>query len=91
MALLKAVDGGLDAAVSRAGGELTGYSVKFGYEDCLMVLKAVFPAGPMVAFVGAGDASGCYLKATREAGSDSLQWRQDKWAGGTIDEGGSQE
>ncbi len=80
--LLLAVYGGLDSAVSQAGGNLTGLTIKFSGVDCLLVVKARFPAGPVVAFVGADDLAGCFIKATREAGSDALRWRADKYARG---------
>lgn len=79
-ALFLAVYGGLSAGVSRAGGELVGFSVKFGEADVFCTLRADFPAGRMVAFVGADDLSGCLVKAAREAKSDALRWKKDKWA-----------
>lgn len=77
--LLRALEGGLDQAIGRAGGELYGFSVKANYDDCLLVLRAGFPSGPCVAFVGGYSAAQCLVKATREAGTDNLRWRQDKF------------
>jgi hypothetical protein len=78
-AVLDAVYGGLEAAVVRAGGELTGFNVRLGEGDVLAVLKAVFPGGAMVGFVGAESLADVLRKATREAGRDMVKWRPDKW------------
>lgn len=78
-AVFLAVFGGLASGVQRAGGELTGFSVKFNEHDTFMTLRADFPAGGMVAFVGSDDLAGCLVKAHREAKSDALRWKDDKW------------
>jgi len=80
-ALGRAVDTELARAVSRAGGQLVGLTLKGGEFDSLMVIKADFPAGRMVSFVGASDWAGCFLKAVREAESDGLRWREDRFYG----------
>lgn len=87
VALENALDGGLEAAVAHAGGELSGFSVKSNYDDSLLVVRALFPAGPMVAFVGGFTASQCFIKAAREAGSDGLRWREDRFRGNGVDGG----
>lgn len=74
-----ALYGGLEAAVGRSGGTLYGFSVKLQEGDCLMTLRAMFPAGRQVAFVGARDLVALFTKATREAGSDALRWREDNF------------
>jgi hypothetical protein len=78
-ALLIAVYGGLEDAVSRNGGELLGLGIKFGDGELLMTLRAVFPAGRVVAFVGSENMPSAFVKATREAGRDQLRWREDKF------------
>jgi hypothetical protein len=80
-AIAQAVEFGLLEGVGRAGGELTGLAVKYGGGDCLVVVKAVFPSGPQVAFVGAEDLGGCLIKAAREASRDKLRWRADRYVG----------
>ena len=72
--------GGLQAAVLRAGGEMHGLSVKFGPYEAFMTIKAVLPAGPMIAFVGSETLDGVFLKAEREAATDRLKWQPDKYA-----------
>jgi len=74
------IDGGLVDAIGRAGGVLTGFSVKLNEYDVFMTLRVHMPAGPMIAFVGAETLSGVFLKATREALSDVLKFRVDKYA-----------
>jgi hypothetical protein len=46
----------------------------------LVTIKATFPGGPQVAFVGAEDVAGALRKGMREAARDSLNWKEDKWA-----------
>lgn len=77
--LLKAVTGGLEDAVGRAGGELRGLSLKLGDYEVLMTLRAEFPAGSMVGFVGGADVEACYIKGMNLAGNDQMKWREDKW------------
>jgi hypothetical protein len=77
----KVVDGGLVEGVSRAGGELLGFSVKLSPYDVLITLRAEFPGGRMVGFIGGETLSGALVKAQREAASDAIKWREDRWAG----------
>jgi hypothetical protein len=78
-AVLSAVCGGLHDAVGYAGGELVGLSVRIGFRDCLIVLKAEFPAGPQVAFVGSESLDGALIKGVREARGGTLSWRPDQY------------
>lgn len=71
--------GGLEAAVARAGGELTGFSAKMSGADVLITLRAVFPGGKQIAFAGGETLASALTKAAREASSDDLRWREDKW------------
>ncbi len=77
--LYKAVDRGLEAAVERAGGQLQGFSIKLSSWEVLMTLRADFPAGPMVGFVGGADLEACMIKGMQLAGRDEIKWREDKW------------
>ncbi len=81
--ILEAVEGGLEVAVGRCGGTLTGLAVKGGEGDCLLVIKAVFPGGPQVAFVGGDNLGSSLIKAVREASQDKLRWREDRYGSGT--------
>jgi hypothetical protein len=81
-----ALYGGLDDAVSHAGGDLTGFSVRISDLDCLMTVRAQFPGGHMIAFVGAEDLAAVLVKAAREARSDALRWRVDNFKVGDLDE-----
>ena len=76
---LSAVNGGLEDAIGRAGGVLVGLSVKLDEYECLVTLRAVFPAGSQVAFVGGEDLGSALRKAVREGKADALGWREDKW------------
>lgn len=77
---LHAVYGGLASAVAHSGGILSGFSMKLNPDDVLMVLRAVFPGGAMIAFVGSETMDGALRKAVREGNADRLTWRPDKWA-----------
>lgn len=78
-ASLLAVYGGLERGVEKAGGQLVGLSVKFNGFDCLLTLKAEFPAGMMVGFVGGEDLAQVLRKGASEAVRDNVKWRADKW------------
>lgn len=77
---LLALYGGLEDAISHAGGELTGFSVKLRGYDTLMTVRALFPAGAQVAFVGAEDLPAVFVKAMKEGKRDELRWRGDTYA-----------
>lgn len=73
------VYGGLETAVERAGGELVGFSIAYRGSDVLMTLRAVFPGGRMVGFVGAADLPAVFVKARRDAQGDNVRWREDNY------------
>lgn len=80
-ASLLALYGGLESGVQHAGGELCGLTVKFDGAGCLLVLKAAFPAGMMVGFVGGDDLAHVLRKGAAAAVRDDVKWREDKWRG----------
>ncbi len=81
-AALLALYGGLESGVERAGGLLTGLAVKFNGAGCLLTLKAEFPAGMMVGFVGGDDLAHVLRKGASQAARDDVRWKADKWAEG---------
>lgn len=78
--LARVTEGELEAAVERSGGELAGLSVKFSGYEVLVTLRAVFPAGGVVCFVGGETLGACLLKAYGDAKTDRLRWREDRYA-----------
>lgn len=72
--------GGLATGVNYSGGQLVGLSIKYSDYTVLMTLRAEFPGGRMVCFVGADDLPKAFIKATRKAGQDGLRWRKDRYA-----------
>ena len=78
---LMALYGGLSDSVSYGGGDLHGLSMKFNAVECLMTLRADFPGGPMVAFIGGEDMASTFCKAMREAKGERLSWREDYYGG----------
>lgn len=79
LALLRCTEGGLVEAVEAGGGELTGFSAKMGEWDCLLTLRAVFPSGPCIGFIGGETLGGCLLKAVAQAKKDAIGWRVDNF------------
>lgn len=79
MRLWRCAESGLLEAVERCGGELRGFSVKLGEWDCLLTLRADFPSGPCVGFVGGETLGGCLLKAQGQASKDAIKWRPDNF------------
>ena len=78
-ASLLALYGGLNDGVERSGGVLLGLAVKFDGAGCLLTLKAEFPAGRMVGFVGGDDLAHVIRKGAAQAVRDGVKWRSDKW------------
>lgn len=78
--VLAAVEFELLGSCAHAGINLTGFSVKYSEVDCLMVLRGGEEHNKQIAFVGAPDLANCFRKAVREAYSDALNWRPDKFA-----------
>jgi hypothetical protein len=78
--LIMVLEYGLAGAVGHSGGILTGFSVKISEWECLMTIRAVRGDVPMVAFIGSDDLINCILKAERDAMSDKLKWREDRYA-----------
>ena len=81
----RAACGELADGVTRMGGELCGLSAKLDYGDCLLTLRAEFPGGSMVCFVGGTDLGYCLRKATRDANRDALRWKPDRYRVAKID------
>lgn len=75
-----AIAGELEAAVSYAGAELTGFSMRLSEEETLMTLRVVLAGRRQVAFVASGTMAQCLAKAVRDAKSDKLRWKADKFA-----------
>lgn len=81
VALVSAVEFGLSGAIAHTGGVLLGFSAKLQESDCLLVLRARFPGGPQVCFVGADSLANALRKSVREGLADNLRWREDRYAG----------
>lgn len=78
-ATLLAIYGGLVSGVEHAGGDLIRISVSFDAVGCLLIIKAAFPAGVMVGFVGGEDMAQVLRKGAVDASRDLIKWRKDKW------------
>jgi hypothetical protein len=77
--IAKASIGGLEKAVDRMGGEMTGVNFKVGDYDYLAIIKAEFPAGPQVCFVGGSSIGDVLQKAASSGWQDKLSWRPDRY------------
>ena len=78
-ALLRNIYGGLRDSVRHVGAEMQGISVSYRGEGVLLTVRADFPAGRMVCFVGADDLGAAFAKSGREVKSGRARWREDKW------------
>lgn len=78
-AVIKALEYELSDALGHAGADLRGFTVKLGSGDCLVVLKVVLAGKRQISFVGAETVIDAILKAVREARSDRLVFRADKY------------
>jgi len=78
--VLAAIEFELEGSIAHAGGVLTGFSVKYGVSDCLIVLRAVVGSRPMISFVGAPDLSSALRKCVSSAYHDDLRWKEDGFA-----------
>jgi hypothetical protein len=77
--LAEVLDHGLSGTIAYQGGELTGFSMKIGNVDFLITLRAYFPAGHRISWVGAASMVECILKAERLAAEGGLSWAKDKY------------
>lgn len=77
--LEEVLDHGLAGSIAYQGGELTGFSMKVGNADYLVTLRAYFPAGHRVSWVGAKSMTEVLLKSERLAASGQLDWGKDKY------------
>lgn len=78
--LIRSLEFGLEGAIGHSGGVLTGFSVKLSEWECLMTVRAIRGDVPHVAFVGSDNLINCLLKVERDAATDKLVWREDKYA-----------
>jgi hypothetical protein len=76
----RVVDGGLVQQIERDGLSSTGFTVKCGEYDFLLVIKAMGETGAVVAFVGSETLGGAFIKAFKQAKNGGLKWRADQWA-----------
>lgn len=76
----KAVAGGLEDAVSWAGAELQGFSMRLTEEETLMTMRVIMSGEARVCFVASGTMAQCFAKAVREAKKDKLVFKTDRYA-----------
>ena len=74
------LNGGFNHRVEVLGGELLSVTMRMMPGDCLLVIRAEFPGGRRVAFVGSSNAAYAVKKAEKELRENTLRWRQDKYA-----------
>lgn len=79
MKLARILDGELDSAIRRAGGELLGFSVRLEGWDCLLTLRVRLAGRRQIAFVGSETLGGALLKAVDLAKRDKLAFKADKY------------
>lgn len=79
LAIVAAVEYELVEAVSYAGGQLHGFSVKLSGGDCLITLRLNLAGKEQISFVGGADLGSCLIKAVRLARADELKYRPSKF------------
>lgn len=77
--LEEVLDHGLSGKIAYSGGDLTGFSMKIGNSGYLLTLRARFPGGHMVSWVGAENMTEVILKSERLASQEALEWNKDKY------------
>lgn len=77
--LEEVLDHGLAGTIAYQGGEFTGFSMKVGNVDYLLTLRAHFPAGHLISWVGASGMAEVILKAERLAAEGRMEWQGDKY------------
>lgn len=80
VAAVNMLDGGLEHLVGQQGGVCLGISIRSTQADTLLVIRAEFPAGRMVAFVGGSSGVQALAKADRQLRNGGLTWRPDRFA-----------
>lgn len=79
LALVKALEYGLNQALENSGAELRGFAIKYQDHNCLLTLKADMNGRRFVAFVGSDTMMNCIIKADADAARASLSWTPDKY------------
>lgn len=77
--LEEVLDHGLSGSIAYQGGDLTGFSMKIGNVDYLVTLRASFPGGHKVSWVGASSMTEAILKCERLVVEGKLEWVPDKY------------
>lgn len=77
--ITEVLDHGLAGSIAYQGGVLTGFSMRVGQVDFLITLRASFPGGHKIAWVGAENMTEVILKSERLAAGNALEWRNDKY------------
>lgn len=78
-ALVRALEFGLEGALSSQGIELSGIAIKIDPFNCLLTIKADRNGTPSVAFVSSDTLMNVLLKADSMAGHCVLKWQVDKY------------
>jgi hypothetical protein len=72
--------GGFEDLIEDLGGECLGISIRSHQYQSLLVIRADFPGGAFVGFVGAQTAAEAVAKAHNQLKNNKLKWKPDKYA-----------
>lgn len=72
------VNGGLESAVERVGGEVTNVNLKASGGGWLLVIKASFEGKAMVMFTSALGIGDALLVAEEAISANKAKWRDDR-------------
>lgn len=81
-ALVYLLTGGLEHGIENGGGVLSGFTMRGGHGDVLLIIRARFEHGAMVAFIGGPHAAHVLKTAEKKIRSGELRWRVDRYDNG---------
>lgn len=81
-ALIKALEFGINNAISNQGAALKGIAIRYSEFDCLLTIKADFNGTRHIAFIGSDSMMNCLIKCDRAAVENNLRWKKDKYHNG---------
>lgn len=80
--LVYLLTGGVEELIWGQGGRMSGFTVRGGHGDVLLIVRARFEGKPMVAFAGSSSAAASLKKLEQQLRLGQLRWRPDKYANG---------
>jgi hypothetical protein len=77
--LVRALEFGIVGALAGQGWVTRGFGIKYNELDCLLTIRVERDGKWYRSFVGSDTMMNCFIKAERQALSNTLQWGADKY------------